>query len=966
MFNHRCRALIARIRTLFLFVVVAQLGAVCAGGVEFISAAQAEAEYDLPARGVWNGFLGHYNAVECVNLTSRTIGLRLTVLSNQGGTVGQRDFDLPANGTHHVVLNEFSIGNAYGTFRLDARFGLNEGPAVHCITAFYRLAPSGSADPVEYAFALPLLRSTTEPTVGTFNSYHPGGGPTPVRNWLSVVNLGTSNFAGNVEVYGQNGFPIPGAGIRIRAFELPPGARIDLPLGSGGQQAGLYRIRPDNEHSPYSAFLTRYSDEGGRYTFAFPSLASVGACDSGLLPASTMDPAMNWVEIANGRNFATNATLEVRDRWGGLLHSRTVQLKAYAQQHLLLNDYIGDSNVGSFRVKCVPGSTADAGLFVQSLHYGHIAASRAAITWAYASQSRSAVAREAERLVMPVNTFLSAANWVKAIDSSASTSTFEVALNEAGGKTKGRAAFSVFGRGALDFGAHELSGPNAVGIASVKSPTYSALLSAELLRVFPDGQNRIGYVMNVPARVGPTSDTDRGSVRRMGLTRNIEFRKRPLLIVGDSVSQGWMELGLDFDQESYLDALAQRGANGFMIWSFIGINDQVADTRIGYNAPRIWPWIEGTGASRPPYSFSFFDGQGNALFNEQYFDRLASLVKAANERDIVVLITIHDGWTKARFAGHPMNVANGGVLQTNAQYVEIADYNAELPRTLSPGWSRSKIHQFILERFVEKILNVTAGYPNVMYEVFNEGEWYNQDLLRPFQQHFVDFIRARTDLPVLVNTDALVGAGNSADELADVVSLHQPNWRSSTTATDAFEYYAARYFSGGASASKPLIFTEPVPEYRGQNTDAMMRLMWGTLLAGSSFFVPNDTRWRWDEGQPLDPIFARVGYAATFFNNLGVDFDRMVPSEEAATMFVNGFDVPAPCLALPGKQFVAYSSYATSVTIDLLNSPGAFSVRFFSPRVGAFHTTEYVISGGGLRTVSTPSIDDWAVWIVKQ
>ena len=217
-----------------------------------------------------------------------------------------------------------------------------------------------------------------------------------------------------------------------------------------------------------------------------------------------------------------------------------------------------------------------------------------------------------------------------------------------------------------------------------------------------------------------------------------------------------------------------------------------------------------------------------------------------------------------------------------------------------------------------------------------------------------------------MNTDALV-ANTNADELADVVSLHQPNWSSSTTAIESFEHYAARYFSSGASASKPLVFTEPVPEYRNSsNTDAMMRLMWGTLVAGAGFLVPNDTRWKWEAGVPLNPIFDRVGYASTFFNGLGVDFHRMVPNEEVATMFADGFDVSAPCLSLPGKQYVIYSSRATSVSLDLGDAPGTFSVRFFSPRVGAFDTNEFTISGGAIRTVSTPSIDDWAVWVVKK
>lgn len=32
----------------------------------------------------------------------------------------------------------------------------------------------------------------------------------------------------------------------------------------------------------------------------------------------------------------------------------------------------------------------------------------------------------------------------------------------------------------------------------------------------------------------------------------LEFRGKPILLVGDSITQGWMELGTDFDQEAYL------------------------------------------------------------------------------------------------------------------------------------------------------------------------------------------------------------------------------------------------------------------------------------------------------------------------------------------------------------------------------------------------------------------------------
>lgn len=42
------------------------------------------------------------------------------------------------------------------------------------------------------------------------------------------------------------------------------------------------------------------------------------------------------------------------------------------------------------------------------------------------------------------------------------------------------------------------------------------------------------------------------------------------LLIGDSVTQGWMESGENFDQRGYVDALAARGINLLMLWAFKG------------------------------------------------------------------------------------------------------------------------------------------------------------------------------------------------------------------------------------------------------------------------------------------------------------------------------------------------------------------------------------------------------------
>src|SRR5262245_58368637 len=97
-------------------------------------------------------------------------------------------------------------------------------------------------------------------------------------------------------------------------------------------------------------------------------------------------------------------------------------------------------------------------------------------------------------------------------------------------------------------------------------------------------------VSNVHAADGPNTSSNERSLVVRSDSHWIEFRGKPVLLVGDSITQGWMELGESFDQKAYVDALARRGINLILLWSYIGITDQVKDPRIGYDAPEIWPW----------------------------------------------------------------------------------------------------------------------------------------------------------------------------------------------------------------------------------------------------------------------------------------------------------------------------------------------------------------------------------------
>jgi hypothetical protein len=427
----------------------------------------------------------------------------------------------------------------------------------------------------------------------------------------------------------------------------------------------------------------------------------------------------------------------------------------------------------------------------------------------------------------------------------------------------------------------------------------------------------------------------------------LQFRGKPVLLVGDSITQGWMELGTNFDQRGYVDALARRGINVMLLWSYIGIVDQSADPRIGYDAPELWPWTRTNGK---------FD---LTRFNAAYFDRLHELIRLADVNGIVVVIQVHDGWTKTKFAGHPFNVANGGPLTDKAQFVELHDYDRAMPPAFDPQWTRPQKHQYYLERFCERLIRATANTPNVMFEIFNEGEWYDARRLRAFQMHFLNFFKARTSQPLIVNDDHVRGVPSFRGELkADILSHHTPRWDNLPPAQVFFDHYSREFES---TPAKPMFFSEPVPSYEGGDgatETALLRLLWGSALAGASVVIQNDASFGFDPRSPMaaqadqcDRILDLEGHLARFFHRTGVDFAAMKPEGRLASTGV--------CLANVGAEYVVFAPQGKAFTVNLTAAQNmTFLARWYDPRTAQFQDAGRVTGGNASEPFISPLQDD--------
>ena len=430
------------------------------------------------------------------------------------------------------------------------------------------------------------------------------------------------------------------------------------------------------------------------------------------------------------------------------------------------------------------------------------------------------------------------------------------------------------------------------------------------------------------------------------------WRGKPVLPCGDSVTQGWMECGADFDQTAYVEALASRGVNLLMLWSYKGTNAarQRGDARLGYDAPETWPWM----GSPDDRSFDL------RRFNPVYFQRLRQLVGEAERRGVLVLITVHDGWTKTCFDGHPFNRALGnGPLADRGQYVELADYGREMPETMDPAWGRAEKNQYFQERFCARLISELKPFSNVLYEMFNEGEWYNADRRRRHERHFLAFFRDRCANPLVSNSDHIRDDRPHDEANLDVVSLHARGW------TGHFGKFADGF---RAAPAKPYLYSEPVPEFDGRepSLDVVRQSAWETLLAGAGWVNQNDTSFGWDRraamaarSEARDRAYDAAGHCARFFNGSDVRFWEMAPH--------GGLSNTGVCMARPGVEYVVYSPRGGPLTVNLADAAGAtLRVRWLDPRSGKLHSSPDIAGGRAAQEFTPPFSGDCVLHLKRR
>ncbi len=277
-------------------------------------------------------------------------------------------------------------------------------------------------------------------------------------------------------------------------------------------------------------------------------------------------------------------------------------------------------------------------------------------------------------------------------------------------------------------------------------------------------------------------------------------------------------------------------------------------------------------------------------------------------------------------------------------------------------WSWRQKNQYFQERLAAKLIYDLKDCANVIFEMFNEGEWYDQEQRRQHEEHFLRFFRQRTSAPLMTNTDHIRTKNYEPrkNPAVDILSFHKKPW------TGHFKTFESEF---QAEPARAIFESEPVPsfgfnqaEFGGKTSlDTLRAAVWERTLGGAGWVAQNDTSFGWDarcamaqKSKLRDEAYDQIGHAARFFNQSGITFWQMAPHSEQAGTGI--------CLARPGIEYVVYAPTSGAFTVNLSAAKGrTLIVRWYDPRKGVFQAGGNAMGGEEARKFTAPFAGDAAL-----
>ena len=414
-----------------------------------------------------------------------------------------------------------------------------------------------------------------------------------------------------------------------------------------------------------------------------------------------------------------------------------------------------------------------------------------------------------------------------------------------------------------------------------------------------------------------------------------------------------------------------QNEKGFSWQNYLG---ELADHHLNYVRQDVFSWGKLLAPVHYPAQFSnpawpyARTGPGMAIdgkpkfnltkFNQSYFEeRLKPFLREAETRGIYVELTLFEGFHSRGFA--------------ESLYAEANNINrlGLQPRDVTSDAALNNPSLMAIQHaYVDKVLEETAEFSNVIYEIANETGG------KKWVAHLIDYIHLHS-----THSSHLVSAGEQTSSFDpstganDIVVKHRGGGGLYATDADVYNHHLALL---SFRVGKPVIHNEYFL-FANRSTDDVnfpRKMMWADFTAGghSNFF--DFAFWRGtgrtvDDGQPSrsppPEILCGGQYLLNFLTKNKVKFWTMLPHDELAV--VKGKNKPYIfTIARPSEEYICYVLGDGPVTIELQPMEGSFTACWYDPKGGHFLDSAQRVQGEGQCLFQSPNFKQDIVLYVQR
>jgi hypothetical protein len=452
-----------------------------------------------------------------------------------------------------------------------------------------------------------------------------------------------------------------------------------------------------------------------------------------------------------------------------------------------------------------------------------------------------------------------------------------------------------------------------------------------------------------------------------------QYNGKPVMLLGGSVTD---HLFLIDNLEEHLDEMVEVGAN----------------------------YVRNTMSQRDDRHLLPYRVSKNGLFdlnmwNEEYWNRFAKMLKMTHERQIFVQIEVWDrfDFSKAAWARSPWNP----VHNVNYSYEDTlftAHYPHATGMDLQPffhtaemteeehshKWRYWKDFRLVLdfqEAFVEKMLSYGLLYDHVLYCMNNETtshpQWWGQYWIRFIQEkaaaagktvHTTDmfedaFMLDKAPLTPIVFDDPRHYTFADVSQI-NVSNFEEENWNRLRWIIEQVSRHPRPINETKVYGKKGRLPVARAPGnehakkywWNGTEDDAVQRFWFGILAgcAGLRFHRPNS-------GLGLSRKAKASISAARKLETLIKPWEV----DPCMELLSDREENSAYLAAKPGEKYTLYYTNGGSVSLDMRDYPSTFGIRWINIETGDWHG-EQNIEGGKQVSIKTPSENSMIAAIVKR